>query len=70
MNRSALEKRGLGASFEGYYTFVGDLDVALSEVKEHAQPKVVGYLFAPTDTKKKTHKICVYVKCFRVVYAL
>ena len=38
---SALEKRGLGASFEGYYTFVGDLNVALSEVKEHAQP----YLF-------------------------
>ena len=36
MNRSALERRGFGASFEGYYTFVGDLDVALSEVKEHA----------------------------------
>ena len=36
---SALERRGLGASFEGYYTFVGDLDVALSEVKEHAQVK-------------------------------
>ena len=35
---SALERRGLGASFEGHYTFVGDLDVALSEVKEHAQP--------------------------------
>ena len=35
---SALERRGLGASFEGYYTFVGALNVALSEVKEHAQP--------------------------------
>ena len=34
---SALERRGLGASFGGYYTFVGDLDVALSEVKDHAQ---------------------------------
>ena len=30
--------QGLGASFEGYYTFVEALDVALSEVKEHAQP--------------------------------
>ena len=35
---SALERRGLGASFEGYYTFVEDLDVALTEDKEHAQP--------------------------------
>ena len=35
---SALERWGLGASFEGYCTFVTDLDVALSEVKEHAQP--------------------------------
>ena len=35
---SALERQGLGASFEGYYTFVEALDVALSEVKEHAQP--------------------------------
>ena len=35
---SALERRGLGASFEGYYTFIEALDVALSEVKEHAQP--------------------------------
>ena len=35
---SALERRGLGASFEGYYTFAEALDVALSEVKEHAQP--------------------------------
>ena len=35
---SALERRGLGASFEGYYTFFEALDVALSEVKEHAQP--------------------------------
>ena len=34
----ALERQGLGASFEGYYTFVKALDVALSEVKEHAQP--------------------------------
>ena len=34
----ALERQGLGASFEGYYTFVEALDVALSEVKEHAQP--------------------------------
>ena len=31
---SALERRGLGACFEGYYTFVKALDVALSEVKE------------------------------------
>ena len=37
---SALERRGLGASFEGYYTFVEALDVALSEVKEHAQPYI------------------------------
>ena len=35
---SALERWGLGASFEGYYTFAEALDVALSEVKEHAQP--------------------------------
>ena len=35
---SALERQGLGASFGGYYTFIGDLDAALSEVKEHAQP--------------------------------
>ena len=41
---SALERRGLGASFERYYTFVGDLDVALSEVKEHAQPYVCTFL--------------------------
>ena len=34
---SALERQGLRASFEGYYTFVEALDVALSEVKEHAQ---------------------------------
>ena len=33
----ALERQGLGASFEGYYTLVEALDVALSEVKEHAQ---------------------------------
>ena len=35
---SALERQDLGASFEGYYTFVEALDVALIEVKEHAQP--------------------------------
>ena len=35
IHRSALERRGLGASFEGYYAFVEALDVALSEVKEH-----------------------------------
>ena len=35
---SALEKRGLCASFEGYYTFVEALNVTLSEVKEHAPP--------------------------------
>ena len=35
---SVLERQGLGASFEGYYTFVEALDVFLSEVKEHAQP--------------------------------
>ena len=35
---SALERWGLGASFEGYYTFAKVLAVALSEVKEHAQP--------------------------------
>ena len=35
---NALERWGLGASFGGYYTFVGALYVALSEVKEHAQP--------------------------------
>ena len=35
---SALERQGLGASFGGYYTFIEALDVALSEVKEHAQP--------------------------------
>ena len=35
---SALERWGLGASFGGYCTFVEALDVALSEVKEHAQP--------------------------------
>ena len=35
---SALERRCLCASFEGYYTFIEALDVALSEVKEHAQP--------------------------------
>ena len=35
---SALERQGLGVSFEGYYTFVEALDVFLSEVKEHAQP--------------------------------
>ena len=29
---SALERKDLGASFDGYYTFVGDLNVALSEV--------------------------------------
>ena len=33
INRNALEKGGLGASFEGYYTFFEALDVALSEVK-------------------------------------
>ena len=31
---SALERQGLSASFEGYYTFVGALVDALSEVKE------------------------------------
>ena len=35
---SALERQGLGVSFEGYKTFVEALNVALSEVKEHAQP--------------------------------
>ena len=35
---SALERQCLGASFEGYYTFVEDLDVALTEVKEYVQP--------------------------------
>ena len=35
---SALERQGLGKSFEGYYTFVEALGVTLSEVKEHAQP--------------------------------
>ena len=45
---SALERRGLGASFEGYYTFVEALDVALSEVKEHAQPyKKKSYFMIP-----------------------
>ena len=38
MNRNALENRGLRASFEGYYTFVEVLDVALREVKEHTYP--------------------------------
>ena len=38
MNPNVLKKRGLGASFEGYYAFLEALDVALSEGKEHAQP--------------------------------
>ena len=40
----ALERQGLDASFEGYYTFVEALDVVLSEVKKHTQP----YLIAPS----------------------
>ena len=35
---SALEKVRSWRIFWGYYTFVEALDVALSEVKEHAQP--------------------------------
>ena len=34
---NAFERRALGVSFEGYYTFVGCLDVSVSEVKKHAQ---------------------------------
>ena len=33
---NVLRRRGLGTSFEGYYTFAEALDVALSKVKEHA----------------------------------
>ena len=34
---SALEMWGLGASFEGYYTFVRNLNAVVREVKEQIQ---------------------------------
>ena len=50
---SALERRGLGASFEGYYTFVEALNVALSEVKEHAQPYLVCWVKICSEATQK-----------------
>ena len=38
---SALEKQGLGASFEGYYIFVGDLDVVLTAVKDACTTPII-----------------------------
>ena len=49
---SVLKMQSLDVSFEGYYTFVRYVDVALSEVKEHVQPylKIRGgnFFFATT----------------------